>query len=87
MLLGFITDTFGLDKDTIKPYLEWLGINVSDLKASEIWFWIVTIIILFQVGKWVIGKGRILYSRYSAVNKWRGQYVKEKLVNHQYSVR
>ena len=79
MLLGVITDTFGLDKDTIKPYLEWLGINVSDLKASEIWFWIVTIIILFQVGKWVIGKGRILYSRYSAVNKWRGQYVKEKL--------
>lgn len=45
MLLGFITDTFGLDKDTIKPYLEWLGINVSDLKASEIWFWIVTIVV------------------------------------------
>lgn len=79
MLLGVIIDSFGLDKDTIKPYLEWLGINVSDLKASEIWFWIVTIIILFQVGKWVIGKGRILYSRYSAVNKWREQYVKEKL--------
>lgn len=79
MLLGFITDSFGLDKDTIKPYLEWLGINVSDLMASEIWFWIVTIIILFHVGKWVIGRGKILYTRYSAVNKWREQYVKDKL--------
>ena len=79
MLLGFITDSFGLYKDTIKPYLEWLGINVSDLMASEIWFWIVTIIILFHVGKWVIGRGKILYTRYSAVNKWREQYVKDKL--------
>jgi len=35
MLLGFIIDSFGLDKDTIKPYLEWLGINVSDLKVKK----------------------------------------------------
>ena len=79
MLLGFITDTFGLDKDTIKPYLEWLGINVSDPMASKIWFWIITLTVLFYVGRWIIEKGRILYSRYSAANKWREQYVKDKL--------
>ena len=79
MLIGFITDIFGLDKDTIKPYLEWLGINVSDPMASKIWFWIITLTVLFYVGRWIIGKGRIFYSRYSAVNKWREQYVKDKL--------
>lgn len=79
MLLGFITDIFGLDKDTIKPYLEWLGINVSDPMASKIWFWIITLTVLFYVGRWIVGKGRMFYSRYSAVNKWRAQYVKDKL--------
>jgi len=79
MSVGFITDTFGLDKDTIKSYLEWLGINVSDPMASEIWFWIVTLTILYYAGRWLIGKVKNLYSKHNAVNKWREKYVKDKL--------
>lgn len=75
------TDGVSFDKVTIKEYLEQWGVDVSDLVASRIWFWIVTILIISWFSKYLIRGIISLYDRYSTKNRWRRDYIKRTIAN------
>ncbi len=75
------TDGVSLDKGTIKEYLEQWGAEISDMTASRIWFWIVSLLIVCWLGKYLIRGAKSLYNRYSTKNRWRRDYIKRTIAN------
>lgn len=75
------SDGVSLDQSTIKEYLHHWGEDITDITASRLWFWIVTLLILYWIGKYLVKGFAAIYNRYSTKNCWRRDYIKRTIAN------